>query len=201
MRTGPSETRATAQRRAGSPHPSRSAAGAGCAALALLLLLASGVAWAHGEESDEAPVLVEQAIGLIANDAGEAQVAERIEDALQAPHKEGADLDTVRRALEVVERPGESAPALQQTRVLLLNAIGGKLPSAPQSGRLATGTETGTSTVLDEFRPTRGIADGGDAVLLSLALAAVVVGLWLSHRLRPPHTIRALEHRVGKEQR
>ncbi|MBO8190520.1 hypothetical protein ITI46_02160 [Streptomyces oryzae] len=153
------------------------------------------------EESDEAPVLVEQAIALIANDAGEERVTERIEDAIEAPHKEGADLGTVRRALDVVERPGESETAGRKARELLLDAIDGKLPSAPRGGQLAKGTETGTSTVLGEFRPARGIADGGDAALFGLALAAVAAGLWLSRRLRPPHTIRELAHRVGKGKR
>ncbi|MEV0411176.1 hypothetical protein AB0I68_10315 [Streptomyces sp. NPDC050448] len=152
------------------------------------------------EESDQAPVLVEQAIALIANDAGQARVAERIEDALEAPRKESADLGLVSRALEAVERPGQDEATLGEARALLLKSLGGKLPSAPQPGRFATGTETGTSVVLDEFRPARGIADAGDAALLALALVAVALGLWLSVRLRPPHSIRELERRSTKKE-
>ncbi|MFF6833302.1 hypothetical protein ACFY84_15710 [Streptomyces sp. NPDC012438] len=159
-----------------------------------------GVAWADEMESDQAPVLVEQAIALIANDAGQARVAERIEDALEAPDKEGVNLSLVRKALDVVERPGQDQAALRETREILLESLGGKLPSAPQPGRFATGTETGTSVVLDEFRPARSIADAGDATLLALALAAVAVGLWLSVRLRPPHSIRELERRSIKKE-
>lgn len=168
------------------------------AAVVLLFLLVPGVAWAHEEESDEAAVLTEQAIALIANDADEAMVTERIEDALDAPHKEGVDLALVRRALESAEGPGPEGAALAKARLLLLDALGGKLPSAPKSGKFAMGTETGTSAVLNEFRPARGIADAGDAALFSLALVAIGVGMWLSVRLRPRHGIRELEHRAAE---
>lgn len=54
--------------------------------------------------------------------------------------------------------------------------------------------------VLDEFRPARGIADSGDAALFALALVAIVVGLWLSVRLRPRHSIRELERRAAAQE-
>ncbi|QNE73520.1 hypothetical protein F0344_01835 [Streptomyces finlayi] len=83
--------------------------------------------------------------------------------------------------------------------MLLLDALGGKLPSAPQSGRFATGTKTGTSTVPEEFRPPRGIAYAGDAVLFALGLFAVAAGLWLAVWLRPRHRIRELERRAAQQ--
>ncbi|MFF4905814.1 hypothetical protein ACFY2T_13180 [Streptomyces sp. NPDC001260] len=169
--------------------------GAVVAAALLIPVAASGPAWAHGEESDESAVLVEQAVALIANSAYEDQVAERIDDSLMAPHKEGVDLAKVRKAQGLIEEPGYSAAISRQVKVLLLDSLGGKLPSAPKAGRPATGDETGTRVVLDEYRPARGISDGGDAVLLGLGAAAIGGGLWLSHRLRPPHTLRELEHR------
>ncbi|MFF4550737.1 hypothetical protein [Streptomyces sp. NPDC001435] len=169
--------------------------GAVAAAALLIPIATSGTAWAHGEESDESAVLVEQAVALIANDAYEDQVAERVDDALMAPHKEGVDLTKVRKAQDLIEQPGYGAAVSGQVKGLLLDSLGGKLPSAPKSGRPATGDETGTSVVLDEFRPARGISDGGDAVLLGLGAAAIGGGLWLSRRLRPPHTLRELEHR------
>ncbi|MFF4576603.1 hypothetical protein [Streptomyces sp. NPDC001410] len=169
----------------------------GVVAVAALLVpvAAPGAAWAHDGESDESAVLVEQAVALIANNAYEDQVAERIDDALMAPHKEGVDLARVRRAQSLVAQPGYSAAVSRQVKGLLLDSLGGKLPSAPKAGRPATGDETGTSVVLDEFRPARGISDGGDAVLVGLGVVAIGGGLWLSRRLRPPHTIRELEHR------
>ncbi|KAF5990641.1 hypothetical protein [Streptomyces sp. WAC00263] len=172
----------------------------GAAAGLLLTVAAPGVARADEVESTQSTVLVEQAIALIANDAGDTRVAERIDDALAAPDKQGVNLALARQALGLVERPGEDAAATRQARVLLLDSLGGKLPSAPKGGRYAAGTETGTSTVLDEFKPARGISDGGDAVLLGLAVAAVGGGLWLSRRLRPPHTLRELEHRGARKE-
>ena len=50
---------------------------------------ATDTAWAHGGESNQASVLVEQAIALIANDAGADRVAERIHDATDAPDQMG----------------------------------------------------------------------------------------------------------------
>ncbi|MDX3763824.1 hypothetical protein ACWDBO_47285 [Streptomyces mirabilis] len=166
----------------------------------LALLLLAGAAEAHEGESDESAVLVEQAIALIANDAGKDKVAERIEDALMAPHKEGVDLKLVEQARGVVQSPGPGGASLQEARGLLLRSLDGKLPSAPEAGKLVTGTETGTSVVLDEFRPARGIADSGDAALFALALVAIVAGLWLSVRLRPRHSIRDLERRAAAQE-
>ncbi len=200
MRKDSSGRRATVRQRAGSLVPTWRLVGLAGVAVALLFLALPGAARADMEESEEAPVLVEQAIALIANDAGQARVAERIEDALEAPDKEGVDLGLVGKALAVIERPGQDEAALREARKLLEDSLGGKLPSAPEPGRFATGTETGTSVVLDEFRPARGIADAGDTTLLALALVAVALGLWLSVRLRPPHSVRELERRSAKKE-
>ncbi|MGI5517268.1 hypothetical protein [Streptomyces sp. CA-106131] len=145
-------------------------------------------------------MLVEQAIALIANGAPKDQVAERVGDALEAPHKEGVDLNLVRQALDVVERTGPQEASLQEARGLLLRSLDGNLPSAPKAGHLVTGTETGTSVVLDEFRPARGIADSGDAPLFALSLLAIAVGLWLSVRLRPGYSIRELKRRTAADE-
>ncbi len=165
-------------------------------ALAAVLLgcLSAGPAWADEEESQQASVLVEQAIALIANKAGDERVAERIRDALAAPDKNRVDLAKVSEAREVIERPGEEPGAESQARALLLDSIGGKLPSAPQGGRPATGAETGTSIILDELRPAAGIRDRGDVAVLILALAAILAGTYLARRRRPAHTLHQLTH-------
>ncbi|MGW5666137.1 hypothetical protein ACWEWG_40050 [Streptomyces sp. NPDC003758] len=167
---------------------------------ALAPLFVPRLANAHGGESDESAVLVEQAIALIANGAYTDQVAERIDDALEAQQKEGVDLNLVGQARDVVERPGPEAASLREVRGLLLRSVDGKLPSAPKAGHLVTGTETGTSVVLDEFRPARGIADSGDAALFALSLLAIAVGLWLSVRLRPRYSVRELKGRAAAEE-
>ncbi|MEU0684996.1 MULTISPECIES: hypothetical protein [Streptomyces] len=194
---------ASGARRAATGRRARRGAPACAAALVALLvsLVVPSVAWADEEESTQSAVLVEQALALIANDAGDERVAERVEDALQAPEKQGVNLDLVERAGDLIADPGESAAATRQAQTLLLDSVGAKLPSAPQGGRFATGEETGTSEILDELRPPRGISDSGDAALFALGLASVAVGLWLSHRLRPPHRLRELEHRRTRKER
>lgn len=175
----------------------RRAAGCVVSAAVLLVVLSAGPAQADEVESDQSVVLVEQAIALIANDAGDERVAERVRDALEAPEKEGVDLAVVTEALAVIEAPGENPAAAAQARTLLVDSIGGTLPSAPEEGRQAVGIETGTSVVLDEFSPPWGITDRGDAVLLGLSLVAILAGLYLAWRLRPPHTLRQLTHPGG----
>ena len=131
-------------------------------AVALLLaVLASVTARADEMESQQSTVLIEQAIALIANDAGDERVAERIIDALQAPDKQGVDLPKVAQALEVVDQPGQDPAATASARALLVNSLGGTLPSAPQGGQMIVGTETGTSVIQNEIKPARGINDGG----------------------------------------
>lgn len=178
-------------RRAGS-WPRRLAAAV--AATVLFLMVPAGPAGADEEESTQSSVLVEQAVALIANDGGDERVAERIQDAVDAPDTRGVDLAKVEQALAVIDAPGEDPTATSRARTLLLDSLGGTLPSAPEDGQQATGTETGTSVILDEFRSSWGISDGGDAVLLGLSLAAIMAGLYLARRLRPPHTLHQLTH-------
>lgn len=165
---------------------------------AALFLVPAGAAVADEEESTQASMLVEQAIALIANDAGDERIAERIGDALEAPDKQGVDLSKVSQASELIEAQGEDPAVTARARTLLLDSLGGRLPSAPLDGP-ATGVETGTSVVLDEFAPAKGVSDAGDAVLLAVALTALVTGLYLARRLRPRHTLRQLTHPTGSE--
>ena len=84
------------------------------AAVVLLAVAPTGSAWAHGEESKQARVLVEQAIALIANQAGDERIAERIHDAVEAPDQMGVDQAKVRGALAFIDQPGENARATAQ---------------------------------------------------------------------------------------
>lgn len=159
-----------------------------------LTVLAGAPARADGEESEQAAMLVEQAIALIANEGGDERVSERIQDALAAPDQEGVDQAPLNQALALIEAPGEDPAATQQARTLLLDSLGGELPSAPAPGEQAVGTETGTSVILDPFRPERQITEVSGIVLAVLSLAAIVAGMLLARRLRPPHTLRYLTH-------
>lgn len=170
-----------------------------------LLLGGVGVAHADEEEPHQSNVLVLEAIALITNKAAPATITARLEDALTAPDKSGTDLTRVRQARSLVDR-GDQAD-LNRARQLLLGATNvrfatgyGAVPAPGQAGTdrppYATGAETGTTAVLDEFTPRRGISDTGDVVLLSIAVLAVAVGMLLAHRWRPHDTLRALRHRL-----
>lgn len=175
-------------------------------ALAVLLPGPATAAEGHGEESTVASVLVLQSISLIANDGGAEAAAEKLVDALEAPEKEGTDLGKVEQALALIEgsAPGSAgAPALARAREILVSAIAvrsatgyGEIPEPGMVGEdeapFATGADTGTVVVLDGMTPARGIRDGGDAVLLGLAVLMVIAGVVLSRRWRPMDTIREL---------
>lgn len=166
------------------------------AGLLMPFLMAMPASASEEEESDLSIDLVQQAISLIANDGEADRALEKMEDALMAPDPSGVDLALVEAAATLVEEaaPGTEEAALSEARELLLEAAPA-LAEAPEI-EMARGLETGTTVVLDPFQPARGISDGGDAVLLALAVLAIALGLWLSWRLRPHHTIRQLR-RLG----
>lgn len=160
----------------------------------------------HGEESTVASVLVLQSISLIANDGTAEAAAEKLTDALEAPEKEGTDLGKVEQALALIEgsAPGSAgAPALAEAREILVSAIAarpatgyGEIPEPGVVGEdespYATGADTGTVVVLDALEPERGVNDGGDGVLLVLAVLMVIAGVVLARRWRPMDSIREL---------
>lgn len=164
--------------------------------IAAAVVLLSPPAWANEEESDESALLVQQAISLLANENTPEMVLERIEDAREAPITEGVDLALVSRAAALVAPVARQNKQVlpdgvkAQVRRLLEQSVGSPEASAPAD--MATGIETGTRLVLDEYRPARGVSDRGDAVLLTLSALAILLGLVLAHRLRPHHTLRQL---------
>lgn len=166
------------------------------APLLLAAALTGPVAWADEGESGEAAVLVEQAIALLANENTPEVVLERIEDAAEAPMTEGADLEQVEAAAALVEplaADGANSfpPSVEDAvRALLEESIDAPAEDAPIA--MATGTETGTTVVLDQHRAAWGVSDGGDAVLLALAAGSLGAGLLLARRLRPHHSLREL---------
>ena len=179
------------------------------ALVALAILSAgAGTAWAHEDEPKQANMLVLQSISLIANGASIDMIAEKISDALSAPDKSGTDLAKVRQAQALV-RPGASAADIANAEALLTGAIDIRAASGygdiPQPGQVssdrppyATGAETGTTVVLDELEPRRGISDAGDAVLVALGILLMAVGVLLERRWRPHDTIRQLRHQLVK---
>lgn len=177
--------------------------------LAVALVAWPNAAWANEEETDEAALLVLQSVSLIANNASTDAVVERIEDALDAPDQTGVQRDAVEQALQIVEQAsgtGQERQARARARDLLAGAVRVRFATGygnvPEPGEVdtgeapyASGAEPGTSVVLDELRPVRGIADGGDIALFALSAAAVIAGLYLSRRWRPGTSIGQLRRR------
>ena len=167
---------------------------------AVLVFPAGPAAADEPGESDEARVLVLQAIALIVNTPDEMhEIEERIEHAVEAPHTEGVDLEGVEQAMATLME-GD----LQRTRELLQIAIGagpfvrpgvpepvGETSGEPGRPAFPVGAEAGTTVVLDEYRPDTGL-DGGDVVLLVVAVAAMAAGALLAWRFRPPESVRQL---------
>lgn len=169
----------------------------------LLMFGLPGVAQANaGAGSTEAHVIIQEAVGLIANGAEPAMVLERIDDVLKAPDQAGVDAAKVEQAKALVEGLPAGASAaqadavLQQARQLLESAV-----TAAETGgtaKFATGTETGTTVILDEYKPAWGVRGGGDVVLLGLGVISVLLGLYLARRLRPQDSIRDLRRRSAR---
>jgi len=164
------------------------------ATVGLLLFTSPTTAYANAAgESAVSSELVQQALSLIANGADSARIAEKVQDAVNAPDPQGVDIAQVEQALTVLRAdPGGSGVA--QARSLLVAAAPGL--AAPSHPPVATAGETGTTVVLDEFTVARGIKDRGDAALLVLALLGIGIGLLLSRRLRPHHSIRELRRKT-----
>jgi len=171
------------------------------AGVILAFVAPAGVAFADEPgESDEAKVLVLQAIALVVNTPDEDMaIDERIHDALEAPKQEGVDLDLLEQAASALDE-GE----LGEVRDLLQTAIGAgpylgtgvpepirEGSGAPGAPAYAVGAQTGTAVVLDAYEPGAGL-NGGEWILLALSVVALVGGLALSWRLRPADTVRQL---------
>lgn len=167
---------------------------------ALLVLGSAGAVGADMEESKQAKLLVLQSISLIANDAPRDAVLERLTDALDAPDQEGVDSAKVISAIAVIE----SGPTgLVEGRLLLVRAIAvraatgyGTIPMPGEVGQdvaaYATGAEPGTTVVLDELQPARGVNDRGDLAALLAGVFMAAAGLYLAKRWRPDVSIHQL---------
>ncbi len=157
-----------------------------------LTTLAAAPAIAHGEgESDQASVLVLQAIGFIANKPGDMDdISDKVDDALKAPHKEGVDMAQVQAAKDALDDNN-----MDQARTLLQQSL---QSGAPMQG--AKGEETGTTTVHNSLN-TRGRLPGGDWVLLVLSVLVLAFGTWLSVRFRPAESVRVLRRQLANQPR
>lgn len=175
-------------------------------ATAVLTVPSAVPAVADGEdESDEARVLILQAISLIVHSPDdEHEIEERLEHAHEATHQEGVELDLVEDAAAALhDGDHERARELLQTSIGAGPFVGHGVPlpirqasGDPGQPAFAVGSETGTTIVLDEYRP--GSAwDGGDVALLVVLAAAIVLGAVFAWLFRPADTVRQLRRSAG----
>ena len=175
-------------------------------AVAVLTVPSAVPAAADGqEESDDARVLVLQAIALIVNSPDdEHEIEERLEHAHEATHQEGVDLDLVEEAAAALhDGDHESARELLQTSIGAGPFVSPGVPEPireahgePGDPAFAVGAETGTTVVLDEYEPSSAL-DGGNVALLVLSAAAIVLGVVLAWLFRPVDTVRGLRRAAG----
>ena len=141
-------------------------------------------------ETDVGYLLVQQALAHLAHDAsaeGIAAALEKVGDALETDDQEGVDVPTLERAMDALE-----AEDIDEARGLLEESIVEALHDQPT----ATGMESGTTIVRPELPGRSGLA-GEDWGFLVTALAALVLGAWLTFRFRPRDSVRVLRTRLA----
>jgi hypothetical protein len=147
-------------------------------------------AHAHGDETDEGYLLVQQALAHLAHDTSPAGIhlaMEKVNDALETDDQEGVDVAEVRQAIDGLE-----AGRVDHARGLLQDSITVALADQP----LATGYETGTRVVSVQL-PGRDPLGVGDWLLLGLSVVVTGAGVWLSVRFRPHDDVSALRLLLG----
>lgn len=158
-------------------------------------IAAGSPASAHGgDESKEGYILVQQALGYLADDSGQAGMdlaMEKVDDALAAKYQEGVDVAQVGQAKRALQ-----AEDPLQARALLQRSITAALSmQAP-----ATGEQTGTTLVTPALPGRYGLS-GRDWGFLIVALGFLLAGVWLAYRFRPHDSVGELRRRLGPAHR
>jgi hypothetical protein len=182
---------------------------AGLVLVAALIIGARPAAAHGGDESDEAGVLVRQAIALLVNTPDDTMAIEdKIVDATEADDQEGVDIDLVERAKDALD-----AGDLHRARALLEASIGARphlsnalpkdvreAPAGPGTGtagfNLATGDDPGGGLADDPLVVHRHF-DGRTTTMFILSLLFVVLGVGLAVRYRPIPTGRLRTHETS----
>lgn len=153
-------------------------------------LVSVAPAWAHGEgETEEAYLLVQQALGHLAHDMTETGVMvamEKVDDALSTKDQEGVDVAELKRAQAALE-----AGQVGQGRALLQHSI----TEAMSKLKPATGEETGTTIVLDPL-PGRGSLTREDTGFLVISVLFLLLGVGLAWRFKPQDNVHELRRRL-----
>ncbi len=180
--------------------------------LVLLMALGAGPASAHGgEESDEASVLVRQAIALIVSSPEDtAEIQERVQAAAQASDVSGVDVTLVEQAdaaitggddltvvRELLERSigagpvgattdsaAESDPATMGDDASATESAAAAESNDGSMGGAATGADPG-STVLTDSLESRPELRTTDWLLIAGSILVGLGGVWVALRFRP----------------
>lgn len=154
-------------------------------------LLSAGPVWADGEgETTEGYLLVQQALGYLADDTTDTGVAlamEKVDDALKTEDQEGVDVAKLQQARADLE-----AGDVAQGRTQLAESISEALSQLPP----ATGEETGTTKVPSAL-PGRGALSGSDWTFLVVSVLLMGLGGGLAWRFRPRDNLRHLRAQLG----
>jgi hypothetical protein len=149
-------------------------------------------AFAHGDETEEGYLLVQQALGHLAHDTSSEGIdlaMEKVDDALSTEDQEGVNVAEVEDGMRALE-----AGQVEQARALLQASIKEAVANLPT----ATGYETGT-TVVTSAMPGRAGLSGQDLGWLLGSFALVGLGLISAHRFRPRDSVRELRARLKAE--
>lgn len=161
---------------------------AGTLLVGSVLLPAS--AWADEPgETDIGYLLVQQALGHLAEDTGDESIKhalEKVGDAIETDEQEGVDVAAVERAQASLE-----AGQVDEGRTLLEGSISEAVAGLPA----ATGEETGTGVVLPRLSGSEG-ASGADGVLLGASVLLILGGGVLAYRFRPENSVGELRRRL-----
>jgi hypothetical protein len=171
------------------------------------MLWTAGPAAAHGEQSDEAAVLVRQAIALIVSSPGDlGEIREKVKAAQEALDTTGVDLALVEQADSALTDDAD----LTEVRALLERSIGAGPVGAPTPDEpapattdpattdpattpvedategmgMATGAEPGDTMIAEPLEP-RPTLDATDWALLAGSILLGLVGVWTVLRFRP----------------
>jgi len=162
----------------------------------LVLVGALFVSPASADEPGETTVgyvLVQQALGQLANDATDEGIMlamEKIDDALSTDDQDGVDVAQLKLAQTALEE-GQ----VQEGRDLLQ----GSIAQAVSDLEPAVGEETGTTVVLTPL-PGRGGLTGADWIMLLASVLLLLTGVVMSWFFRPQDNIHELRQRLGPPQ-
>lgn len=149
-------------------------------AAGLLLASSASIAPAHGgDDAEEDYILVQQALGHLAQNPGPESVSAaeaKIDEALTGPDQDGVDVAAVRRA-QTALLDGRTDAAQQTLQLSIAEATAGLGP--------ATGEQTGT-TVVGQPLSGRGSLAGTDWALGGLSVLLLVAGTGLAAAPRSP---------------